>query len=149
MIDAPDLTKLSHAEKDALILALLRQLAGSEARIAALEARLAALTGPAKTPDNSSKPPSQGQKPDRPAADRARRKSRPVPYTNNVSERHLRPSVIFRKVTNGFRCELGAEIYAAFRSVGSTAKANRAAVLGTVRFVLAAKLPVHPIVQVG
>ena len=47
MIDAPDLTKLSHAEKDALILALLRQLAGSEARIAALEARLAALTGPA------------------------------------------------------------------------------------------------------
>jgi hypothetical protein len=32
-----------------------------------------------------------------------------VPYTNNVSERHLRPSVIFRKVTNGFRCEWGAE----------------------------------------
>jgi transposase len=28
-----------------------------------------------------------------------------VPATNNVSERHLRPSVIFRKVTNGFRCE--------------------------------------------
>jgi transposase len=31
--------------------------------------------------------------------------NRDVPYTNNVSERHLRPSVIFRKVTNGFRCE--------------------------------------------
>ena len=108
-----DLTKLSHAEKDALILALLRQLAAAEARIAALEARLAALTGPAKTPDNSSKPPSQGQKPDCPPADRARRKSRPVPYTNNISERHLRPSVIFRKVTNGFRCEWGAETYAA------------------------------------
>ena len=77
MIDAPDLTKLSHAEKDALILALLRQLAAAEARIAALEARLAALTGPAKIPDNSSKPPSQGQKPDRPAADRPTRKSRP------------------------------------------------------------------------
>jgi transposase len=30
---------------------------------------------------------------------------RDVPATNNVSERHLRPSVIFRKVTNGFRCE--------------------------------------------
>ena len=72
-----DLTKLSHAEKDALILALLRQLAAAEARIAALEARLAALTGPAKIPDNSSKPPSQGQKPDRPAADRPTRKSRP------------------------------------------------------------------------
>ena len=35
MIDAPDLTKLSHAEKDALILALLRQLAVSEAQIEA------------------------------------------------------------------------------------------------------------------
>jgi transposase len=77
VIDAPDLTKLSHAEKDALILALLPQLAAAEARIATLEARLAALTGPAKTPDNSSKPPSQGQKPDRPAADRPTRKSRP------------------------------------------------------------------------
>jgi len=32
---------------------------------------------------------------------------RAVPATNNVSERHLRPSVIFRKVTNRFRCELG------------------------------------------
>jgi hypothetical protein len=28
--------------------------------------------------------------------------------------------VIFRKVTNGFRCEWGAETYAAFRSVVST-----------------------------
>jgi transposase len=64
---------------------------------------------------------------------------RDVPYTNNVSERHLRPSVIFRKVTNGFRCEWGAETYAAFRSVVSTAKANSASVLETVRFVLSAK----------
>ena len=64
---------------------------------------------------------------------------RDVPYTNNVSERHLRPSVIFRKVTNGFRCEWGAETYAAFRSVVSTAKANGASVLETVRFVLSAR----------
>ena len=84
MIDAPDLINLSHAEKDALILALLRQLAVAEARIAAQDARIAALearldelTRPPKTPDNSSKPPSQGQKPDCPAADRAPRKSRP------------------------------------------------------------------------
>jgi len=67
--------------------------------------------------------------------------NRAVPYTNNASERHLRPSVIFRKVTNGFRCEWGAETYAAFRSVVSTAKANRASVLDTVRFVLSAKRP--------
>jgi len=65
--------------------------------------------------------------------------NRDVPYTNNVSERHLRPSVIFRKVTNGFRCEWGAETYAAFRSLVSTAKANRASVLEVLRFVLAAK----------
>ena len=75
--------------------------------------------------------------------------NRDVPATNNVSERHLRPSVIFRKVTNGFRCEWGAETYAAFRSVVSTAKANRASVLDVLRFVLAAKLHVEPIAHVG
>jgi transposase len=75
--------------------------------------------------------------------------NRDVPYTNNVSERHLRPSVIFRKVTNGFRCEWGAETYAAFRSVVSTAKANGASVLGTVRFVLSAKRPVEVLAGVG
>jgi transposase len=67
--------------------------------------------------------------------------NRAVPATNNVSERHLRPSVIFRKVTNGFRCEWGAETYAAFRSVVSTAKANRASVLDTVRVVISTKRP--------
>ena len=75
--------------------------------------------------------------------------NRDVPYTNNVSERHLRPSVIFRKVTNGFRCEWGAETYAAFRSVVSTAKANQASVLNVLRFVLAAQSPVHPLTEVG
>lgn len=75
--------------------------------------------------------------------------NRNVPYTNNVSERHLRPSVIFRKVTNGFRCEWGAETYAAFRSVVSTAKANRAAVLDVLRFVLAAQSTAQPFAQVG
>ena len=57
--------------------------------------------------------------------------------------------MIFRKVTNGFRCEWGAETYAAFRSVVSTAKANGASVLETVRFLLAAKLPVQSLVKVG
>ena len=49
--------------------------------------------------------------------------------------------MIFRKVTNGFRCEWGAETYAAFRSVVSTAKANRASVYDTIRFVLSATRP--------
>jgi len=74
---------------------------------------------------------------------------RDVPYTNNVSERHLRPSVIFRKVTNGFRRESGAETYAAFRSVVSAAKANRASVLETVRFVLSAKPDNEALARVG
>ena len=72
-----------------------------------------------------------------------------VPYTNNVSERHLRPSVIFRKVTNGFRCEWGAETYAAFRSVVSTAKANSASVLEVLRFVLSAKPLGEPLTGPG
>jgi transposase len=74
---------------------------------------------------------------------------RDVPYTNNISERHLRPSVIFRKVTNGFRCEWGAETYAAFRSVVSTAKANHASVFDTIRFVLTANLLSKPMTRVG
>ena len=74
---------------------------------------------------------------------------RDVPPTNNVSERRLRPSVIFRKVTNGFRCEWGAETYAAFRSVVSTAKANHASPLGVLRCVLAAKLPVESLAKAG
>ena len=66
---------------------------------------------------------------------------RAVPPTNNGPEQALRPSVIFRKVTNGFRSEWGAETYAAFRSLVSTAKANRASVLDVLRFVLATKTP--------
>jgi len=42
---------------------------------------------------------------------------RDVPYTNNACERALRPSVIFRKVTNCFRAEWGAKVYAAAASV--------------------------------
>jgi transposase len=72
-----------------------------------------------------------------------------VPYTNNVSERHLRPSVIFRKVTNGFRCRWGSETYAAFRSVVGTAKLNRASVFDTIQYVLSAELPVEAFAGVG
>ena len=74
---------------------------------------------------------------------------RDVPYTNNVSERQLRPSVIFRKVTNGFRCEWGAETYAAFRSVVSTAKLNGASVFDTIQFVLSANVLVEALAAVG
>src|SRR3954449_5088192 len=62
MISPPDLSRLSHGEKDALIPALWAQVQALTARVAELEARLGA---PPKTPDNSSLPPSQGKKPNR------------------------------------------------------------------------------------
>lgn len=49
---------------------------------------------------------------------------RDVPPTNNGSERELRPSVVFRKVTNGFRSQWGADLFAAIRSVVATAARN-------------------------
>jgi len=45
-----------------------------------------------------------------------------VEPTNNVAERALRPSVIHRKVTGGFRSEWGAMAYAALASVIDTAE---------------------------
>jgi transposase len=75
-----DLSRLTVAEKDALILSLLPlvgQLEAALGRIAELEKRLARFERPAKTPDNSSLSPSKGQKPDRPSGDKPLRKSRP------------------------------------------------------------------------
>ena len=63
MIQLPDLRHLSHAEKDALILALWAQVQALSGRVAELEARL---SDPTKTPDNSSLPPSKGRRPNRP-----------------------------------------------------------------------------------
>jgi len=74
---------------------------------------------------------------------------RDVPATNNVSERALRPSVIFRKVTNGCRSEWGANTYAAFRSVVSTAKANGRSVLNDLRQALATTSPKKVATQPG
>jgi transposase len=45
-----------------------------------------------------------------------------VEPTNNARERALRPSVIYRKVTSDFRSEWGVHTYAAFRTIGSTAR---------------------------
>jgi transposase len=46
---------------------------------------------------------------------------RRVPATNNESEREIRHSVVFRKVTGGFRSTWGAEVHAGYRSLTSTA----------------------------
>jgi transposase len=74
---------------------------------------------------------------------------RTVDATNNVSERMLRPSVIFRKVTNGFRSQWGADTYAAFRSVVSTAKLNKRAILQELKNVLARPVLKKAITQPG
>ena len=63
MIPPPDLSRLTEAEKDTLILALWAQAQTLTARVAGLEARL---SRPPKTPGNSSLPPSKGHKANRP-----------------------------------------------------------------------------------
>jgi transposase len=90
--ELPDLSRLSHDEKDALIRtlwaqvqmdALIRTLWAQvqmlTARVAALEARLGA---PSKTPDNSSLPPSQGKK-----ANRDEKPKRPGPRQGSLGRK--------------------------------------------------------------
>jgi transposase len=81
MIELPDLSRLTNAEKDGLIVALVGQvnaLLGEvehlRRRVAELEAKVGA---PPKTPDNSSVPPSQGKKPNRAERRAAKRKGHP------------------------------------------------------------------------
>jgi transposase len=68
-------------------------------------------------------------------------KRRDVEPTNNESERALRPSVIFRKVTNGFRSVWGAEAYAAFCTIVETGRRNGRSALAAIRDTLAAPAP--------
>jgi transposase len=64
-------------------------------------------------------------------------KRRDVEPTNNESERALRPSVIFRKVTNGFRSVWGARAYAALCSIVETGRRNGRSALAAIHNVLA------------
>jgi transposase len=70
---------------------------------------------------------------------------RDVPYTNNACERALRPSVIFRKVTNCFRAEWGAKVYAAAASVIATGRLHGLTAIEALRAALAGV----PIMQSG
>ena len=63
---------------------------------------------------------------------------RDVEPTNNVSERALRPSVIFRKVTNGFRSSWGAKVYADLCSIVATGRIKGRSPLSAIRAALAA-----------
>jgi transposase len=71
--------------------------------------------------------------------------NRELPPTNNGSEQALRPCVIFRKVTNCFRSEWGASLYADVRSVFETARRRAIPILQSIRMTLDGRpLPISP-----
>jgi transposase len=68
---------------------------------------------------------------------------RDVPATNNDCERALRPSVIFRKVTGGFRSKWGAHTHAAAASVIATGRLHGQSALQALQQALAG----HPVLM--
>jgi len=66
--------------------------------------------------------------------------NRSIPPTNNGSEQALRPCVIFRKVTNCFRSEWAAKLYADIRSVIETARRRAIPALNAIRLTLDGQL---------
>ena len=65
---------------------------------------------------------------------------RDVEPTNNGSEQKLRLSVIFRRVTNGFRSEWGAKLYADLCSIVATGRLNGRSPLVAIRDALTGRL---------
>jgi transposase len=71
-----------------------------------------------------------------------------VPPTNNASERSLRPSVVHRKVTGGFRSAAAAEAYATLRTVADTARKRGQSVYAQLLRAMGAPLaglPLNPL----
>jgi transposase len=62
--------------------------------------------------------------------------NRHITPTNNGSEQALRPTVVFRKVTNCFRSRWGADLYANIRSVIETARRRGIAILNAIKMTL-------------
>ena len=63
--------------------------------------------------------------------------NRDIEPTNNGSERALRPCAVYRKITNGFRSEWGAKLYADIRSVVETARRRGLRAIDSIRLTLA------------
>ena len=62
--------------------------------------------------------------------------NREITATNNGSERALRPCAIYRKITNGFRSQWGAALYADIRSVVETARRRSIRAIDAIRLTL-------------
>ena len=62
--------------------------------------------------------------------------NRDLEPTNNGSERALRPCAVYRKITNGFRKEWGAHLYADVRSVIETARRRSIRAIDAIRCTL-------------
>ena len=62
--------------------------------------------------------------------------NREIEPTNNASERSLRPCAVYRKITNGFRSEWGAKLYADIRSVVETARRRAIRAIDAIRLTL-------------
>jgi transposase len=67
-----------------------------------------------------------------------------APPDNNGSERELRPTATYRKVTGGFRSTWGADLFAAVRSVVGTAARQGRNAYQAIRAVLEAETVVQP-----
>ena len=70
-------------------------------------------------------------------------RNRDLEPTNNGSERALRPCAVYRKITNGFRQEWGAHLYADIRSVIETARRRSIRAIDAIRLTLKGR-PLHP-----
>ena len=67
-----------------------------------------------------------------------------VPPDNNGSERDLRPTATYRKVTGGFRSDWGADLFAAVRSIMGTAARRGIGAYQAIRTVLDGDSVIQP-----
>ena len=67
-----------------------------------------------------------------------------VPADNNGSERELRPTATYRKVTGGFRSDWGADLFAGVRSVIGTAERRGVSAYQAIQQTLRGQAAIYP-----
>ena len=70
--------------------------------------------------------------------------NREISPTNNSSERAIRPCTVYRKVTNGFRAEWAAELYADVRTAVETGRRRSVRAIDAIRLTLSASHIPYP-----